>query len=74
MSDEEVAATEEYEQWVPVTESGDRWNPRSKALAEEDLRIWPAGVNYADGYPGDGITHLEYRKVRVFYGPWRRAR
>lgn len=69
----EEPAVEEYEEWMPVSESGERWRPRTKAQALEELRDWPAGVRYGDGEPGDGITHCLKRTVRIERSEWRRA-
>ena len=58
---------------MPITESGDRWRPRSKEQAREDMKWNPPGSTYSDGEPMDGITHCLKRKVRIEYGPWERA-
>lgn len=66
-------AFEEYEEWMPVTESGEYWRPRTKAQAMEDMRWHPVGSTYSDGEPYDGITHCLKRTVRVERGLWERA-
>lgn len=57
------------ERWVPIAESGARWAPRSKEAAEACLRDYPAGGQYTDGEPWDGVTHIVH-EVR-YVTEWR---
>lgn len=59
----------QVEQWVPVTESGDRWEPRSEASAKAALVRYPVGIDYQDGY--GGVTHIQHESRLV--SPWVRS-
>ena len=56
------------ERWVPVTESGDRWAPRSKESAQAALRDYPVGGAFSDGAVWDGVERIVY-EVR-YVSPW----
>ena len=48
-------------QWIPVTESGDRWAPRSKEEAERALIEVPVGGLWLTGEPWDGVARIEHQ-------------
>jgi len=58
----------EEEQWVPVEEGGNRWEPRGKELAHSALALYSAGgpCDFEDTVPLSHVVH-ESRVV----GPWR---
>ena len=51
------------ERYIPVTQLGDRWAPRSLEEAEEDMRAFPVGGKWLTGEEWDGIERIE-REVR----------
>lgn len=66
-----MKSVEQYvreERWVPVSESGKRWEGRTRNEALEAMSNYPAGGSFLDGEPWDGITHIE-REVR-FVSQW----
>lgn len=48
------------DRWIPVSESGDRWAPRSLEAAQEAMAEYPAGGTYTTGEPWDGIVRIEH--------------
>ncbi|WP_037178333.1 hypothetical protein [Rhodococcus sp. UNC363MFTsu5.1] len=68
---EVVQAVSIEERWVPVTESGERWAPRSRDRAEEAMRDWPVGgVFEQSGEPYDGIVRVVHeRRVTTDWEP-----
>ncbi|NKR90578.1 hypothetical protein GS483_00350 [Rhodococcus hoagii] len=71
-----VDAVDVEERWVPVTESGARWAPRSREKADAALADWPAGGTGPNGLRGyDGVTHIVHeRLVRTDWEPVAAAR
>lgn len=61
-----VASAED--RWIPVSESGQRFAPRSKAEADALLLQMPAGSTYSDGGPMDGVAHIVHE--RRFVTEW----
>jgi hypothetical protein len=55
--------------WVPVAESGERWERRSRAEAQIAHRGYPVGGAYSSGELWDGITHIEHE--RRYLTDWR---
>lgn len=51
------------ERWVPITEMGDRWAPRSREEAEKAMRETPVGGKWLTGEEWDGIERID-REVR----------
>lgn len=60
------------EQWVPISQSGARWQPRDHglALAALDLYGVASPTQLAQGF-GDPLTHVEHETRLV--SPWKRV-
>lgn len=57
------------ERYIPVTQTGHRWAPRSREEAEEAMRDVPIGGRWLSGEEWDGIERIE-REVR-YVTEWR---
>lgn len=56
-----IAELSVEERWVPVAESGERWEPRSREQAAMASTGWPAGGCYeGTDDPYDGIVRVDH--------------